>query len=75
MRGWAGLAAYVVAYESFAALTGREVLTGEFRGTLADHPILVTAVATYVLGHLYGVWPSRLDPLHLFVTTLERLTA
>ncbi len=64
-RAWTGLAAYVVAYDLWALLHGRETLSSSYyRAT--QHPVrkwpTVVVWLTLTL-HLYHLIPERYDPL------------
>lgn len=59
--GWAGLTAYVLAWDMFAT----ETLSGAF-GRAVLHPRARWPVVlswTITTAHLFGVLPSRYDPL------------
>ena len=62
-KAWIGLAGYVVAYDAWAMITGRETLTSSFYRAL-DSPIRrwPTVMAWgYLTGHLFGAIPRRYD--------------
>lgn len=63
MRGWVGIAAYVILYDSWAGLGGKKTLSAEFRDHSLDRPVLTFAVTTYLVAHLFGKWPRKYDPL------------
>lgn len=62
---WAGLLLYVVAYDAWAMLQGRETLSASYYRAL-QHPIrrwptlLLWLVLTL---HLFHIIPERFDPL------------
>lgn len=71
--GWAGLAGYVVGYDTWALATGRDTLSTVFRRSLS-HPVrrwttIVTCVVTLL--HLYGWLPPVLDPFHQYSVLLS----
>lgn len=59
MRGWALLAIYIAGYDTFARIT----LSREYRETFANHPVTVSLVTAYILFHLTGALPEKLDLL------------
>lgn len=64
-KAWVGLAAYVVAYDAWAMVTGRETLSSAFARAVA-HPkarwVTIAAWAT-LTGHLFQLIPQKWDPL------------
>jgi hypothetical protein len=75
--GWAALGALVAAWDIWAALTGKETLSGAYRRSLGS-PLgraATTLGTTYLVLHLQG-WPrplSRVDPLNVASRQLRRL--
>lgn len=63
MRGWVGIAVYVIAYDSWAGLTGSKTLSAEFRDQSSQNPVVMSAFTLYLVAHLFGKWPRRYDPL------------
>lgn len=62
MIGWVGLTAYVIAWDRFAD----ETLSMAF-GKALLHPRVrwpTIAVWAAVTGHLFGIIPERVDPIH-----------
>jgi hypothetical protein len=75
--GWVALAGVVAAWDIWAALTGRETLSGAYRRSLGSPVgrVATTLGTTYLVLHLQG-WPrplSRLDPLNVAGRHLRRL--
>lgn len=63
---WAGLAGYVIATDSYAALTGRETLSLAFAKGI-HHPLhrpWVVVLWAYITAHLFSFIPRRWDPLY-----------
>ena len=62
---WAGLAAYVIAYDAWAILTGRETLSASYyravQHPLRRWPTLIVWVLLTL--HLFHLIPERFDPL------------
>jgi hypothetical protein len=64
-RAWLGVLCYVVAYDAWAMIHGRETLSHSYYRAI-QHPlrrwptVLVWAVLTL---HLFHLIPDRLDPL------------
>jgi hypothetical protein len=63
MPGWLIVAAVVTAIDVHAGLTGRPMLSTSFRDASREHPMLISGTTLYLLGHLYGAVPARVDPL------------
>jgi hypothetical protein len=61
---WIGLLAYVVAYDAYALLTGKETLSSAYYRALAHPRRRWPTIATWVLltSHLFRLTP-RLDPI------------
>jgi hypothetical protein len=75
--GWVALAGLVAAWDIWAALTGKETLSGAYRRSLGSPAgrVVTTLGTTYLVLHLQG-WPrplSRLDPLNVAGRQLRRL--
>lgn len=63
LRGWVGIAAYVIAYDSWAGWTGNKTLSAEFRDYSREQPVLMLLGTSYLVAHLFGMWPRKYDPL------------
>lgn len=63
MKGWLAIAAWVVAYDVGAELTGAPTLSTVFRRATRRHPIAMTSGTAYLIAHLYGLIPPERDPL------------
>lgn len=63
MNGWLAVAAVVSAYDIHAGITHRPTMSAAFRSASRKHPMLMTAGVTYLVAHLYGALPQRIDPL------------
>ena len=70
---WALVAAVVVGYDMWAAVTGAETLSAQFRTASVRHPALVGAATSYLVLHLWGAWPRPVDPFHLFCRGVSQL--
>lgn len=72
--GWAGLAVYVLGYDTWAILTKRETLTAVFKRA-AHHPIrrwpVLVACSITVL-HLYDRLPKQLDPFNHYSWVIRK---
>lgn len=71
--GWAGLAVYVLAYDTWALARRRDTLSTVFRRSLAHPirrwPVVVTSGITIL--HLYGRIPAFMDPFHQYGVLLS----
>lgn len=63
MRGWLGIAAFVAAYDAWAAVTERPTLSREFREASRLRPAIFIGGTGYMVAHLFGLVPQRIDPL------------
>ena len=66
--GWAALAGYIAAYDTWALKTGRETLSSAF-GRSLRHPIKrwpTLLLYGIVSLHLFNRLPEWLDPLHQY---------
>ena len=63
MRGWLGIAAFVAAYDAWAAATNRPTLSREFREASRVRPAVFIGSTGYMVAHLFGLVPQRIDPL------------
>jgi hypothetical protein len=75
--GWAAIAGLVAAWDIWAALTGKETLSGAYRRSLSSPVgrVATTIGTTYLVLHLQG-WPrplSRVDPLNVAGRHLRQL--
>jgi hypothetical protein len=75
MKAWLWIAATVAAVDTHAALTGKQTLSFSYRSTARTHPVAVTAATVYLICHLYGLLPRRMDPLCVFDRQLRKATA
>lgn len=70
--GWAGLVAFVLGYDTWAIVAGRESMTAAF-GRAIQHPFhrwpvsVAWAITTL---HLFGRLPRWLDPFHAYARVL-----
>jgi len=60
MRGWLAIAGVVVGFDVWACRRERDTLSCAFRR--APRALTITTSA-YVLAHLFGLMPDRVDPL------------
>ena len=63
MIGWAAVAVVVSAYDGWALATGAETMSTAARRSYAAHPVVLAAATAYLVGHLTGLLPRRVDPL------------
>ncbi len=66
-RAWAGLAAYVVGYNAWAFITGRDMLSESCDRALHSRlrwPVLMTL--GYLYAHLTRTLPKHLDPVRRY---------
>ena len=73
-KAWLGLAGYVLAYDLFAALTGRETLSSAYWRAVQNPwrrwPTIV--FWGYLTVHLFHGLPDRYDPFRRFLAEVER---
>lgn len=71
---WSGLVLYVVLYDIFAGLTGRETLSSSFYRALGHptHRYPLITVYSYLTLHLFHLIPDRFDPLRAHSIDLTR---
>ncbi len=64
-RAWIVLAAGVIAYDSWALANKKETMSASFLRALDDprRRHLTTGFWAYLVAHLFGIIPTRLDPL------------
>lgn len=73
--GWAGLAAYVLGYDTWALATGHDTLSAVFHRSLSHSQLrwpVVAACAVTVL-HLFDRLPRKVDPFHHYTSLLVRI--
>lgn len=73
LKGWASIAAVVVAYDTWAAATHSPTLSAQFMAAAEEHPVVIGAVNAYLVTHLWGRWPRKLDPFCGFCWAVGRL--
>lgn len=64
-KAWAGLAAYVIAWDTYAVVAKKETLSTAFYKGL-EHPVKrwqVVALWGYITAHLFHCIPDEWDPL------------
>lgn len=73
---WIGLLAYVVAYDAYAMITGRETLSSSYYRALSDpkRSKLTIAVWLGLSAHLYQLIPKKWDPLAQIGVIATRLS-
>lgn len=68
MRGWLGIAAFVATYDAWAAATNRPTLSREFREASRIRPAVFIGGTGYMVAHLFGLVPQRIDPLSQYAS-------
>lgn len=69
MKGWLGIALFVAVYDAWAGATGNPTLSREFRDNSRSRPAVVGACTAFMVAHLYGLVPRRVDPLCIYIDT------
>lgn len=63
MKGWIGIAAFVAVYDGWVAISKKPTLSADFCRASRAHPVVVGLGTAYIVAHLYGYWPKKIDPL------------
>lgn len=63
MIGWAAVGLLVSAYDAWALKTGAETMSTAYRRAFRAQPAIVGGATAYVVSHLTGYLPARVDPL------------
>ena len=73
MRGWLWLAAFVAVYDAWAGLTSHPTLSAEYRTVSREHPVPIVVGTAYLIAHLVGAVPQRIDPLSRYTRAFQHI--
>lgn len=61
MNPWAYVIGGITLYDSWLMFTGRDSLSHHYRTAARRRPVAVPVFTAYLIGHLYGALPTKVD--------------
>lgn len=72
MNPWVILGLIIAALDAWLIKTRRDTLSAHFHRTSIKYPLPLAVGVTYLLSHLYGALPVRVDAFKAFGWAMDR---